>query len=312
MKSGAGIVMSSLGRFIVVGRQNGRDGFIMIAVLVVLALLSTFAAGSIIATRSTADSARQFHADLRHEATMRSAVELIGYEVFILKRGVGIKGWRELRLDAGIARWRMVSDVGLVDLNAAPKELLQAAYGASGGTALAPSTFAARVMDWRDENDVIVVGGAESDAYRVAGAVHRPRNGPFRVIEDLTYVLGLSDLDVARLRPFVTVYSRSNKLDYRTAPQALIERLPDMSRLELSSIASLRSMKTQPSDRKISEMIGKQSKFLGNVTPTDVLVEIETSIEEAGADSHFALVLTIGQSGETPYRVSQFHQLFEQ
>lgn len=60
-------------------RRSSCDGFILIAVLVVLALLSSFAMASIIATRSMADSARQFRAGMRHEATMRSAAELIGY-----------------------------------------------------------------------------------------------------------------------------------------------------------------------------------------------------------------------------------------
>jgi general secretion pathway protein K len=112
-------------------------------------------------------------------------------------------------------------EAGKVDLNIGSEPLLRAlvlGLGVSAGEAAVDA-----ILDYRDEDSDRRVSGAERPEYRAAGRAHGPRNGPFVVVEELAGVLGLTQADADRLRPFVTVHSGLAAIDANVAPKALIE-----------------------------------------------------------------------------------------
>jgi len=44
------------------------------------------------------------------------------------------------------------------------------------------------ILDWRDEDDLVHIEGAEKTEYEDAGLSHQPRNKPFQSIEELQLV----------------------------------------------------------------------------------------------------------------------------
>jgi general secretion pathway protein K len=114
-------------------------------------------------------------------------------------------------------------EAGKVDLNIATPALLRAlvlGLGLSGREAAVDA-----ILDYRDQDDDRRISGAERPEYLAAGRPHGPRNGPFLAVEEVAGVLGLTQADADRLRPFVTIHSGLAAIDPSVASQALIEVL---------------------------------------------------------------------------------------
>lgn len=107
---------------------------------------------------------------------------------------------------------------GKVDLNIGSEALLRALLlGLGAGEAAADA-----ILDYRDEDDMRRPAGAERAEYLAAGRPRGPRNGPFLAVEELASVLGLTQTDVDRLSPLVTIYSGLNGIDTSVAPKPLL------------------------------------------------------------------------------------------
>jgi len=81
-----------------------------------------------------------------------------------------------------------------------------------------PSAWRQRSMDWRDQDELERVNGAEEDAYAAAGLVVGPANRPFIMTEELLQVIGMSYDFYRKLEPGITVFSRVNQPDPAFAP----------------------------------------------------------------------------------------------
>lgn len=120
----------------------------------------------------------------------------------------------------------LVTDVaGLIDLNAAPVELLARVIAGVGVPVERAGELAAAIVDFRDFDDEPLPVGAEAKEYRAAGMPFGPKNAPFETVDELDQVLGMTPAILARLRELVTVHSRSPGLDVQLAPPALVMAL---------------------------------------------------------------------------------------
>lgn len=81
-----------------------------------------------------------------------------------------------------------VDEASKLNLNTATLEMLQALPG------MTPE-LAAAVLDWRDEDDNVTAGGAESELYLRRTPAYRCKNARFETIEELRLVFGVT-LDI--------------------------------------------------------------------------------------------------------------------
>ncbi|MDC0325316.1 type II secretion system protein GspK [bacterium] len=72
-----------------------------------------------------------------------------------------------------------------LDINTASKEELAKLPGSS-------ETIAAAIIDFRDDDDQMTPGGAESETYAALTPSYLPRNGPFRSVDELKMVYGMT------------------------------------------------------------------------------------------------------------------------
>lgn len=139
--------------------------------------------------------------------------------------------------DGSIHQWRFgpgqvsmaVEDAGgLIDLNAANRELLKGLLLAAGvaGDRLEPLLDA--IEDWRDADDLRRLNGAEAEDYRAAGRTVGPKNGPFQSIEELQSVLGMNQEIYRRIAKGLTVYSGQAGVNRASAPAIVLGALPGM------------------------------------------------------------------------------------
>jgi len=204
-------------------------GFVLVSVLWLLALLTvvTFVLLTTIRldVRTTGQLVRHAEAEALADGLMRLVALRLGDRTRrpLTAAGIPTDGTAVVCVHDDATVEIAVSDVGgLVDLNAAPVNVLEWLLL---GLGLAPDNAAAlatAIVDFRDADDVPGVRGAESAAYRAAGLAHGPKNGPFETVTELDQVLGMSPGLLERLRPLITVYSRQPGVDPTVAPRAIL------------------------------------------------------------------------------------------
>ena len=96
------------------------------------------------------------------------------------------------------------------------------------------------VMDWTDADDIARLHGAEKDDYIKAGLLALPANAPFRDIQDLQLVKGMTPDIYAAVSPYLTTLG-VGQVNLNTAPTAVMKVLPGMTDQIISTILSLRS-----------------------------------------------------------------------
>jgi len=100
-----------------------------------------------------------------------------------------------------------------IDLNGASSFLLSSLFLELGYSQERANKYGDAIADWRDEDGLTRLNGAEARAYRVAGRKNGPNNAPFTDISQLQNVLGIDANIYACARPFVTLYAPSGRVD---------------------------------------------------------------------------------------------------
>ncbi len=85
------------------------------------------------------------------------------------------------------------------------------------------------ILDWIDPDEFRRPQGAEKEQYLEAGLNYGPRNQPFRTIQELQLVLGVSGDLYRKLESIMTVYNGSQGIDPSKAPVAVLRALPDVT-----------------------------------------------------------------------------------
>jgi general secretion pathway protein K len=110
-------------------------------------------------------------------------------------------------------------EAGKVDLNIGSEQVVRALIlGLGGGESMVEA-----ILDYRDEDDRRRTSGAEVAEYRAAGRVAGPKNGPFLATEELSNVLGLTQVDAERISSLATIYSGQAGIDTSVASKALVD-----------------------------------------------------------------------------------------
>jgi general secretion pathway protein K len=78
------------------------------------------------------------------------------------------------------------------------------------------------IMDWRDQDDLVNIGGAEKNEYKEAGKLYQPRNKPFQTLEELQMVLGMDESILKQLEPLITIYSGRSQVDFSQATKEVM------------------------------------------------------------------------------------------
>ena len=95
-------------------------------------------------------------------------------------------------------------------------------------------------MDWRDADSIPRPSGAERDAYIKAEMLALPTNAPFREVEDLQNVMGMTPEIYAEAVPYLTTRGQG-LVNLNTAPVPVLRALPGMTDATLNMILQMRS-----------------------------------------------------------------------
>ena len=138
--------MTSLSR----SATRAEAGFVLVAVLWILAALATLASIYSSYTVNTAAASRVADDRVQAEASIRAGVEMAVFRQLALPEPARpARGGFDMRVGRTGVTVRFRSEAARIDLNAAPADLLAGLFTAVGVDSSRAETFAERIVGWR-------------------------------------------------------------------------------------------------------------------------------------------------------------------
>ena len=220
--------------------DSDERGFIIVAVLWILAALATLALIYSVYAREAALNFVGHDERLQAEALAESGVELAAYQLTAQANLQPLQGHFSFRQGTAAVSVKFRCENSLIDLNFAPEQVLS---GLLIGVGVQPDdavAYADRIIAWRTPlragtND------AEAAIYEATGKSYGPRHGPFQDPNELGLVAGLPGALVDRVLPYVTVYSGRPEVNVLAAPPQVLAALPGLTPDRLQLLVNLRA-----------------------------------------------------------------------
>jgi general secretion pathway protein K len=280
------------------GKQQNARGFIVVAVLWILAALSALVLIYLTYVTNTAVVVAGSTDRVQAEALVTAGVELAAYQLTTVKGGLlPTSGTFNARVGTGKITVTFRSEAARVDLNAAPKGLLS---GLMIGLGAAPSDaagYADRILAWRAPTE-LGDDDPENSFYRTSGVVYIPRHAPFPEPEELWLVKGIPPLMVESMLPFVTVFSNLATINILDAAPQVVAALPGMTPENLQAVLAQRGDPALD-PQSLLGMVGEGATLAGS-RASRITVAVEFGSGRRGGAEVVILLL---EGGDEPYRV---------
>jgi general secretion pathway protein K len=241
---------------------RAEAGFVLVAVLWILAALATLAGIYSSYTANTAAASRVPDDRVQAEASIRAGVEMAVFRQLALpEKARPTRGGFDMRVGRTGVAVRFRSEAARIDLNAAPPDLLAGLFTAVGVDSGRAEAFAERIVGWRTK--AAAGAGANANAAgadaNAAGADNKddkaakedklysqqhmpypPRHAPFDSTLELSLLPGVPLAVVERVLPFVTVSSGRPEVDVSGADPTVLSALPGMTPQILGAVLNAR------------------------------------------------------------------------
>ena len=256
-------------------RKSPSDGFIIVAVLWILAALATLASIFSIYLANTATFISLNDNAIQTEALVSAGLELTAYQVSAPKRANNLptastredanfpppptRGDFNFRLGRANVAVNFISEAARIDINATTTQLLANFFTVLGIQRQAAEQYTERIEAWttKPRPKSTFVGASQDEEeglYRAAGRSYSPRGGPFAHIEELSLVLDLPPALIERVKPFITVYSGKPQIDVLDAAPEVVAAIPGITPGLLNTLSEAR--RTGASAQSMAGMLG--------------------------------------------------------
>jgi general secretion pathway protein K len=217
-----------MARFKTIGTRKNSHGFIVVAVLWIVAALATLASIYALYVKQTAAAFVGHNDRLEAQALAWAGVELAVYQLTAIPDTRPIRGHLQFRMGTAEVTVDYRSESARIDLNLAPKEILAGLFVALGARPEDAAGYADRIVAWRTPPRP-GTPEQEGSLYSAAGKPYGPRLGPFQHTEELSLVLGLPQVVIDRALPHLTVYSGQAEINLLAADPEVLAALPGVT-----------------------------------------------------------------------------------
>ncbi len=283
-------------------RSRGRRaGFVVVAVLWLMAMLAALAATFAFYIANTNAAVARHGEKLQAEALVQAGVELAAYQLNARREFGLFPGRFVFRSGAATVNVAFQGETARIDLNRAPPELIAGLFTALGATPSAAQGYAQRIMTWRTQPEK-AAAEAEASAYRAAGLNYAPRSGPFPHVGELTLVLGLPEVLVERALPFVTVYSGQPEVNAMLAAPEVLAALPGMNADRLNAALVLREREPQ-NVQALAALLGPSARYVTVEGGRATRVTVDVALGNGRRTRTEVVILLFEDDDTEPYRV---------
>ena len=279
-----------------------EDGFIIVAVLWILAALATLSAIMSVYVINAANAFTVHDERLQAEAFTRAAVELAVYNISRDATAPLTRGNFVFRIGNASVSTEFISETARIDLNAASRELLAGLFTGMGAAPAASAQYADRILGWRSPP---VPGGAdEAGIYRTSGLPYSPRGAPFQHVGELGLVAGIPEFMVERASPYLTVYSGQPQVNIMNAAPQVLAALPGMNPELLNLLLQGRAAGPRNAQNLLA-MLGPAP--LGSLSASKSFRVTAHISFDSGQRVTSEVVIFILDNGNEAYRVLTWH-----
>jgi general secretion pathway protein K len=281
--------------------RTGARGFIVVAVLWMLAALSTLALIYMTYVTNTAVVVAGSADRIQTEALVTAGVELSVLQLTGLAEGKRpTSGTFNGRIGANRIFVTFRSEAARIDLNVAPKRLLSGLMMGLGARPNDAEGYVNRILAWRSptaqgEDD------PENSFYRTSGAPYIPRHAPFPAAEELWLVRGIPPEIVERMLPFVTVFSNLASINVLDAAPQVLAALPNMT--PESCKRCCRSAGSRARSAVADRDGGGEGATLAG---SKAYINVDAELTDGRRNAADVVILLL-EGGEEPYRVLSWH-----
>ena len=280
-----------------------ESGFVIVAVLWILAALATLATIFSIYLSNSAQALAVNDTGLQAEALVSASLELTTYQLMVAgDKARPAQGSFHFRLDSADVLVNFSSEAARVDLNFASREMLANLFAVLGADQEAAKEHADRIIGWRTRPKA---GAANDEAalYGAAGLAYSPRQSLFNHVNELGLVLGLPPVLVDRALPYLTVFSGSSNVDVLTAPPEIIAALPGMTPSALTDFLNQRPALPREDAAAIATALGPAQASA--TIPKSMAFRVLTTVRfDNGRQMLSEVVIALrGVGDKDPYRV---------
>ena len=280
------------------GRDSGERGFIIVAVLWIVAALATLALIYSVYAREAALNFVGHDERLQAAALAESGVELAAYQLTAQPDLQPLQGNFSFRQGGAVVSVNFRCENSLIDLNFAPGEVLADLFVSVGARPEDALAFADRIVAWRTP----LRAGAddpEAAAYEAAGKPYGPRHGPFEDPNELGMVANLPTALLDRVLPYLTVYSGRPEVNVLAAPSQVLAALPGLTPERLQVLLGLRADAPQDVMRA---QLGMTQSYI-TLTPSRAnRVTVDVQLQSGRSIRTQATIFLVPRDTE-PYRV---------
>jgi general secretion pathway protein K len=281
------------------GTQRNARGFIVVAVLWMLAALSALVLIYLTYVTNTALVVAGSTDRIQAEALEVAGVELAVYQLSEAREDARpTSGTFNAKVGAGRVTVTFMSEAARIDLNAAPKGLLAGLMVGLGAAPSNAASYADRILAWRARTE-LGDDDPENSFYRTSGLAYLPRHAPFPQAEELWLVHGIPPTFIERMFPFVTVFSNLPSINILDAAPQVLAALPGMTPGTLQEVLSQRA---EPAldPRSLLGIAGGEGVTLVGSRAYRIAVAVEAG---NGRRSAAEVVILLLEDGGEPYRV---------
>jgi type II secretory pathway component PulK len=119
-------------------------------------------------------------------------------------------------------RYGLVDEEQKISINKADAGLLKSFFEVAGGQdSMSAAEVSASILDWRDENDEALTGGAENSYYSALNEPYSCPNDEFQVLREMLLVKGVDADLFARVEQFLTIHG-VGKVNINTAGDTVL------------------------------------------------------------------------------------------
>lgn len=213
-------------------------GIALVLVLWIILLLTVMALSLTAALRTQGALARNQTDSARFRAAADAAINLTALDLLgnSAEPDATEAAWlpdgipRILSFDGAVMTLVLTNEASRIDLNEADRDqllaLLDIVLPQEEDSSMAQSdAIADAILDWRDEDDMALLNGAEDDDYEAAGLPYGAGDEPFTSVEQLMQVLGMTPQLYHRLAPNLTVSNPGGQVDEQFASAPVLAAL---------------------------------------------------------------------------------------
>jgi general secretion pathway protein K len=284
---------------------RAQRGIALVLVLWIIALLTVMALGLTTTQRTETALARNQIDAARFRAHAESAlaltalnllstpVEATAPEAVWIPNGMP----RALVLDGVELKVIITNETSRIDLNQATRDelaaLIELAQGEEGFDTAQRDALADAIVDWRDEDDLTQLNGAEDGDYEDAGLPYGAADGPFNSVEELRQVLGMTRELYQRLAPNLTVRNEQGRVEERFASAEVLAALQGIALDDAAELVMQRDQPVLPD--------GRQTVFANRGGP---LYRVRVAATDgAGAGRRMEALMLVQRGAQPPYQV---------